>query len=90
VENAELTFRCGYLEPVRDGWTFKERWCERIVSFSELTLDPANQRVYYFDYDNARSEIERALRTIDGRCILDEFESLLRFRANQGGNVLDK
>jgi hypothetical protein len=90
AENAELTFRCGYLEPVRDGWTLKERWCERIVRFSELTLDPANQRVYYFDYDNSRSEIERALRTIDGRCILDEFESLLRFRANQDGNVLDK
>ena len=88
--NSELTFRCGYLEPVQDGWTLKERWCERIVRFSELTLDPANQRVYYFDYDNARSEIERAMRTIDGKCILDEFESLLRFRANQDGNVLDK
>lgn len=30
-EKAELTFRCGYLETVRDGWTLKERWCERIV-----------------------------------------------------------
>jgi Family of unknown function (DUF6035) len=90
AENAELTFRCGYLEPVRDGWTLKERWCERLVRFSELTLDPQNQRVYYFDYDNARSEIERALRTIDGKCILDEFEALLQHRASQDGNMMDK
>lgn len=90
VANSELTFRCGYLEPIQDGWTLKERWCERLVRFSELTLDLHNQRVYYFDYDNARSEIERALRTIDGKCILDEFEFLLRSRANQDGNVLDR
>lgn len=88
--NSELTFRCGYLEPVQDGWTLKERWCERLVRFSELTLDPHNQRVYYFDYDNARSEIERALRTIDGRFILDDFESLLRSSANREGNAMDR
>jgi hypothetical protein len=88
--NSELTFRCGYLEPVQDEWTLKERWCERIVRFSELTLDQRNQRVYYFDYDNARSEIERALRTIDGKFILDDFESLLRSRANHEGNAMDK
>ena len=88
--NSELTMRCGYLEPIREERQLRERWCERMVAFSELTVDLENQRVFYFDYEKARAEIERGLRTINGVSILDGFHELLRAKANQEGNVLDK
>ncbi len=88
--NAELTMRCGYLEPVREGWELRERWCERLVTLSELTLDLKNQRVFYFDYEKSRAEIEDSLRILDGANVLDGFTALLQAKANQETDQLDK
>jgi hypothetical protein len=55
VEQGELTLRCHYLRPQIKG---PEQWQERLVRFSELTLDIAQQRVFYFDNAMAHQEIE--------------------------------
>lgn len=57
VEFGELVFRCHYLQPQLEG---PEQWQERLVRFSELTLDLAQQRVFYFDNAKARQEIKDA------------------------------
>lgn len=88
--NGELTLRCGYLEPIRDGWELKERWRESLVRFSELTLDVPSQRVFYFDYDRVRAGIENDLRTINGRCILERFEELLHAKAHLQPDIRDQ
>lgn len=88
--NGELTLRCGYLEPIRDGWELKERWRESLVRFSELTLDVPSQRVFYFDYDRVRVGIENDLRTINGRCILERFEELLHAKAHFQPDIRDQ
>jgi hypothetical protein len=57
VEQGELILRCHYLQPQLKGL---EQWQERLVRFSELTLDLAQQRVFYFDNAKARQEAEAA------------------------------
>ena len=73
----ELVVRCGYIEPVQEGWQVRERWHERIVAVSELTIDLANQRVYFFDYETARRNVERAVRTIGGENVLDGLKAVV-------------
>lgn len=55
VEQEELILRCHYLLPQLKG---PEQWQERLVRFGELTLDLAQQRVFFFDNAKARQEIE--------------------------------
>lgn len=69
-----LVFRCGYIEPVQEGWEVRERWHEKIISMSDLTLDLPTQRVYYFDYETARRNVEEAVRVVGGGNVLDEFK----------------
>lgn len=90
IVNAELTVRCGYLEPLKEGWQVRERWQECLVRFSELTVDLPKQRVFFFDYEKTRAEIENASRMVDGVTVLELFRELLRSRANQEGNLVEK
>lgn len=55
VEGGELVLRCHYLVPQ---FTDPEEWRERLVRFSELTLDLPQQRAYFFDNAAARQAIE--------------------------------
>jgi hypothetical protein len=73
----ELMLRCGYIEPVQEGWHVRERWHEKIVAMSELTIDLANQCVYYFDYEVARSDVERAVRMVGGENVLEELKAVV-------------
>ena len=72
-----LVFRCGYIEPVQEGWQLREQWREKLVPISELTLDVASQTVFYFDHDSARKRVEQAVCTVSGRSVLDEFRALV-------------
>lgn len=77
IERSELVLRCGYIEPIQDGWQLREQWREVMVSLSDLSVDLANQRVFYFDYEKARADVERKVRMVGGRNILDEFRDLI-------------
>lgn len=55
VEQGELVLRCHYLVPQIDG---PEQWQERMVRFSELTLDLTQQRAFWYDNAGARQAIE--------------------------------
>lgn len=55
TEKRELILRCHYLQPQLKG---PEHWQERMVRFSELTLDLVQQRAFYFDNAKARQEVE--------------------------------
>ena len=68
----ELMLRCGYIEPVQEGWQVRERWHEKIVAMSELTVDLENQRIFYFDYETARRAVEQGVRIVGGENVLDE------------------
>lgn len=55
-ERGELMLRCHYLVPQLDGAA--EVWHEKLIKFSELTIDFKTQRAYWFDNYSARMEIE--------------------------------
>jgi hypothetical protein len=83
LERSELVLRCGYIEPVREGCRLRERWHETLVSLSDLSVDLPKQRVFYFDYDKVRGEIEHAIRMIDGQDALVEFREMVLSIAKQ-------
>ncbi|ARP98109.1 DUF6035 family protein [Pseudorhodoplanes sinuspersici] len=54
--------RCFYRKPVRDGLGIRDQWEEKLIRFSELTIEVPQQRAYYFDYD---SEVQHLLERDD-------------------------
>lgn len=60
--------RCFFRVPVRDGADIRDQWQEKVVRFSELTIEPSRQRVYYFDYDGEAKRLIEA----DGQTLRDE------------------
>lgn len=74
---SELVLRCGYFEPIQEGWRLLERWHEKVVPVSTLTMDTAGQRAFYFDYDSTRRRIENEVRTIGGFNVIEEFRILV-------------
>jgi hypothetical protein len=77
VARSELVLRCGYLEPIQDGWQLREQWREEMVLLSDLCIDLPKQRVFYFDYERARADVEQKVRMVGGKNILDEFRALI-------------
>ncbi len=61
-ENIELTLRCHYLKPVLQGCQIVEEWQEELVSFSKLTIDQENQRIYFFDFAEAEKKLKQDLQ----------------------------
>lgn len=55
LEQGVFVLRCHYLEPQLDD---PEMWREKIVRFSELTLDCATQRAFYYNNEAARLTME--------------------------------
>lgn len=62
-EHKEFHLRCHYREAYREDGLLKERWVERLVNFSELTLEQDTQRAFYFDFE---AEELRLRSTMDG------------------------
>lgn len=56
--NGTLMFECHYLRPELADGKVVETWAKEIVSFDQLTLDLPNQRVYFFDCEEARKALE--------------------------------
>lgn len=75
--HGELMLRCGYIEPLQEGWRVRERWHDKIVAMSELTIDLANQRVFCFDYEAARRKVEQDVRVVGGENVLDEVKAVI-------------
>lgn len=75
-ERGEFVLRCGYIEPVREGWQVRERWHEKIVAISDLTFDLAMQRVFFFDYEGERRRVEAAVRSVGGANVLDDLKGI--------------
>lgn len=70
-ELSELCMTCVWSEP---GVGSTEGTLRRkTVSFQELTLDVPGQRAYYFDFENARSELRKAA-TLNLANLREEFE----------------
>lgn len=65
-ENHCFHVRCFFRVPIRDGLDIRDRWEEKVIRFSELTIEPSSQRAYYFDYDGEAKRLvgtnEQALR----------------------------
>jgi hypothetical protein len=55
-ENQKLMLRCHYLQPTLNGGVIQEEWREQVVSFSDLSIDRENQRIFFYD---CRKELER-------------------------------
>lgn len=58
--------RCFFRRPVRDGLTIRDQWEENLIRFSDLKIEVAQQRAYFFDYDGEAQRLvvenESALR----------------------------
>lgn len=65
---------CRWLEPVEHDGQVIDEWRQAFVGWSELTVDLATQRIYHFDYDNARAAAERALIERRTASIRERFE----------------
>lgn len=78
IARSELALRCGYIEPVQDGWQLRERWHEKVVPISDLSIDLPHQRIFYFDYEKIRKSIEHTVRTIGGMNVLEELRRLVK------------
>jgi len=63
-QKLELTLRCHYLKPIISDSQITEKWQEELVTFSQLTIDQENQRIYFFDFaeeeKNLTTELQRA------------------------------
>lgn len=77
LARSQVVLRCGYLEPIQEGWQLRERWHEKLVPISDLSIDLPNQRVFLFDYEKTRKRVEHAVRTVGGLNVLDEFRRLV-------------
>lgn len=77
IARSEVVLRCGYLEPIQEGWQLRECWHEKFVPISDLTIDKPNQRVFLFDYERSRERIAHAVRTFGGTDVLGEFRRLV-------------
>ncbi|RWI48089.1 MAG: hypothetical protein EOR16_33635 [Mesorhizobium sp.] len=55
--NGEFHLRCFYREPYCEGEAIKEQWVERVVRFSELTMEADTQRTFFFNFENAEREL---------------------------------
>jgi competence CoiA-like predicted nuclease len=53
----ECRLMCRYEEPMIDGYDIISTFTEKEISLSELTLEPHNQRVFYFNYDQHFSKL---------------------------------
>jgi hypothetical protein len=67
-ENHSFHVRCFFRTPIRDGAGIRDQWEEKIVRFSELTIEPSRQRAYYFDYDGEAKQLAEA----NGQALRDE------------------
>lgn len=63
-----LVLDCRWLEPAMNETTGMESvWRNKMVRFSELTQDPEQQRIFYFDHDGLRPQLELKVRKEDLR-----------------------
>ncbi|MGX1201144.1 DUF6035 family protein [Marinobacter sp. MBR-105] len=51
-------FTCHYLEPNADNGNIRSTWRTAIVPITEITLCPETFRVYWFDHDTRRKQLE--------------------------------
>jgi hypothetical protein len=63
LANKEFYLGCIWAEPTRDGGT--SAFHRKRVSFHELTLEPASQRAYYFDFDGRRQQLREEVAAQD-------------------------
>lgn len=56
-----MALDCWYPTPELRGNTIFNRWTMAHVFLDELTIDPREQKVFFYDYDAQRAEIERSL-----------------------------
>jgi hypothetical protein len=48
---------CYLIEPVAESGSVKEKWNECLISFSELTQDLEQQRIFLFDYEGQTAKL---------------------------------
>jgi hypothetical protein len=72
-ERKDLVLRCHYLEPVLLETVIVERWREKLVSFSELKIDQANQRIYYFDFKSTEAVLRKELQAAEDEDLRKRF-----------------
>lgn len=58
----ELVLCCHYLEPYLDGAEIAHRWRKNDVTIEDLYFDPESFKVYFFDLDGARAELQANIR----------------------------
>jgi len=56
LERKEFTLECVWAEPLRNGGT--SGFHRKRISFHELTLDPAKQQAFYFDFEGRKTQFE--------------------------------
>lgn len=81
----ELHLRCSYREPYLENGQMKDRWIERVVAFSELTLEPDRQRAYFFDF----AKTEESLKSSADADLRDEFFAIWKENMAASGEVND-
>ncbi len=68
----EFRLECIWAQPARGGG--HSGLFRRVVSFHELRLDPNSQRAYYFDYKEAKGQLEATLEA-ERQPLRDDFEA---------------
>ncbi|WP_085811952.1 DUF6035 family protein [Geoanaerobacter pelophilus] len=86
-ERKELVLRCHYLEPILLETVIAERWREKLVSFSELTVDQPNQRLYYLDFKEVEARLREELTAAEDAELRERFRE---YWAAQGLHLNNK
>lgn len=67
-DTRSLMLDCQWVEPViNDAAGMESVWRNKMTRFSELTQDPERQRIFYFDHDGLRPQLEMEARKDDLR-----------------------
>ncbi len=83
-ENQALIIDCKWSNPSLVNETIVDQWDERLTPFKELTLELDNQRVYFFDYDQAIKALKKEQPNI---ALRSEFEAFWLSFAKNNANI---
>lgn len=62
IASRKFTVRCHYCELHLEGGVTQVEWQSRLVTWDELTCDPALQHCFFFDYGAKRASVLEAIR----------------------------
>jgi len=78
-DNGIFMLRCRYLVPRSNNDKIEEDWTERVIAFSDLTIETDKQRVWYFDSEGELLKAKEECRRWEELARLEREKSLREY-----------